>query len=156
MPDALPTMSRHLCAAFAILSLIAAAAVGRPVQASAPAEYPLSSAFKACVMRSGGVTAVLKNCLAAEHRLRDRELNRTYKSVMKQLRTQALRIRLRDSQRVWLRQRDQICQLAVDKSGMDGGTGGALVFDDCQVQRLGERILWLRKVPANPGYLTKV
>lgn len=115
-----------------------------------------SPAFKACMKQSGGVTASLRACLNTEYRTLDRELNVTYKSVMKQLKTKDLRTRLVNSQRVWIWRRDDQCQRKVDESGMKGGTAGDLVYDDCRVTMVRERIRWLKKVPSNPGYLSKV
>lgn len=115
-----------------------------------------SPAFKRCMKASGGVTASMRACISTEYGLLDRDLNATYRRVMRQLPTAHLRGRLRESQRVWLWRRDYDCNRAVDTSGFRGGTAGDLIYDDCQLTELRERLAWLRKVPANHGYLKKV
>jgi uncharacterized protein YecT (DUF1311 family) len=53
-----------------------------------------SPAFKRCMAASGGVTSKMRACLHAEYDRLDKELNLTYRSVMKQLNTKQLRERL--------------------------------------------------------------
>lgn len=115
-----------------------------------------SAAFESCVDNSGGVTAEMLACLSREYKRLDRRLNVTYRTVMKQLPTQNLRTRLRNSQRVWIWRRDDQCQRKVDASGAKGGTAGDLIYSNCRVTMLRERIRWLNKVPANHAYLSKV
>lgn len=115
-----------------------------------------SPVFSQCMEASGGITSEMKACLHAEYDRLDRELNVTYRSVMKQLRTQELRSRLLNSQRAWIWRRDFDCQMMADNSGAKGGTAADIIQDDCLVTTVRKRIEWLRKVPANPGYLTKV
>ena len=136
------------------VGLILAAAPATAVAASP--DIASSPALKACIARSGGVTASMRSCLAAEYRQLDRQLNITYRAVMKQLPTAALRKRLVESQRVWIWRRDDSCRLRAASSAGAGGTAGDLVYDDCRVSMVRQRIEWLRKVPANHGYLTKV
>ncbi|ASJ91949.1 hypothetical protein CBR61_14125 [Porphyrobacter sp. CACIAM 03H1] len=105
---------------------------------------------------SDGITSEMRACLHAEYNRLDRELNATYRSVMKQLRSKELRSRLVNSQRAWIWRRDYDCQLKAENSGFRGGTAADIIQDDCLVTSVRKRIEWLRKVPANPGYLTKV
>ena len=112
--------------------------------------------FSQCMRASGGITSDMRACLHAEYDRLDRQLNATYRSVMRQLRTKDLRTRLLNSQRAWIWRRDYDCQLKVDNSGFKGGTAADIIYDDCRVEAVRKRIQWLRKVPANPGYLTKV
>ena len=114
-----------------------------------------SPQLSACIKRSGGVTADMRACLADEYRRLDRDLNVTYKSVMQQL-TPRQRTRLKESQRAWIWRRDYDCKARVKAKPYAGGTAGDLVYDDCRVQKVRARIAWLKKVPANPGYLKKV
>ncbi|NJS13858.1 MAG: DUF1311 domain-containing protein [Sphingopyxis sp.] len=98
----------------------------------------------------------MRACLHAEYGLLDRQINITYKSTMKQLKTAHLQGRLVDSQRVFIWRRDYDCRAKADQSGAKGGTAWDLIYDDCRVVMVRKRIAWLKKVPANPGYLTKV
>ena len=52
------------------------------------------SQFKACIATANGITADMRACLAGEYDRLDKELNITYKSVMKELPTKALQQRL--------------------------------------------------------------
>jgi uncharacterized protein YecT (DUF1311 family) len=115
-----------------------------------------SPAFKRCMAASGGVTSDMRACLHSEYDRLDKELNITYRSVMKQLKTKQLKVRLVEVQRVWIWRRDFDCQSKVDSSGAKGGTAGDLIYDDCLVTTVRQRIAWLKKVPTNPRYLTKV
>lgn len=148
-----PRKAMSLVAAAAAVLLISLGSAASRAEARESAESPV---FSKCMKASGGVTSEMRACLHAEYKRLDRELNVTYKSVMKQLKTQDLRTRLVNSQRVWIWRRDNDCQLKVDNSGTKGGTAADLIYDDCLVTTVRKRIEWLRKVPANPGYLAKV
>lgn len=115
-----------------------------------------SAEFHACMKRAGGVTGDMLICLRSEYGRQDRELNRVYREVRSQVRTTILRNRLLHSQRAWIWRRDYDCQLKVDGSVAKGGTAGDLIYEDCRVTMVTKRIAWLKKVPKNPGYLTKV
>lgn len=115
-----------------------------------------STTFRQCMKASGGVTSAMKACLSGEYTRLDRELNVTYKSVMKQLKTPHLRTRLVESQRVWIWRRDFDCKLKVESSSAKGGTAGDIIYDDCRVEKVRDRIKWLKLVPQNPSYLKKV
>ncbi|QIG54542.1 DUF1311 domain-containing protein [Altererythrobacter sp. BO-6] len=143
-------------------AMIVAAAVSvalspQAVQAQAPASGSGRTAeFHACMKRAGGVTADMLICLRSEYGRQDRELNRVYREVRGKLRTTILRNRLLHSQRAWIWRRDYDCQLKVDGSGAKGGTAGDLIYEDCRVTMVTNRIAWLKKVPKNPGYLKRV
>lgn len=142
------------------LALVAAASVlFSPISAAQGQSHDSaagSATFSRCMKASGGVTSAMKACLSAEYTRLDRELNVTYKSVMKQLKTPHLRTRLVESQRVWIWRRDFDCKLRVENSGAKGGTAGDIIYDDCRVEKVRDRIKWLKLVPRNPSYLTKV
>ncbi len=140
----------------ALVAGLTAAIVPPPAAAAAPDPARSSPMLKACIARSGGVTASMRSCLADEYGRLDRQLNSTYRAVMKQLPTADLRGRLVQSQRVWIWRRDDVCRTRAASSPGAGGTAGDLVYDDCRVTMVRQRIDWLRMVPANPGYLTKV
>jgi uncharacterized protein YecT (DUF1311 family) len=115
-----------------------------------------SPALKICMENSSGVTADMRACLDAEYKRLDLDLNVTYASVMKQLKTKDLKTRLVNSQRAWIWRRDSYCKGAVERSGTAGGTASSLVLADCRITMVRKRIAWLKKVPKNPGYLSKV
>ena len=129
---------------------------GAATHADTPHKSENATALGNCIRASGGVTSDMRACLRAEYVRLDRELNTTYTAVMKQLKTERLRKRLVESQRVWIWRRDYDCELQRKESAGNGGTAGDLIYDDCVVLKVRERIQWLKKVPNNPGYLTKV
>jgi uncharacterized protein YecT (DUF1311 family) len=134
-----------------LLANFSSMAVGYPTVAS-----PASADFHSCVARSKGVTAEMQSCQSSEYALLDRTLNKTYKNVMAQLGKKELRARLVQSQRVWIWRRDEDCKAKIKASAIYGGSAADLVYQDCRINMVRERIVWLKKVPRNPGYLTKV
>lgn len=136
-------------------ALLAVATHSPATAAGARAAAAESATFKKCMKASGGVTAAMRACMGTEYARLDRQLNVTYRSVMKQLKTKQQRTRLVEVQRVWIWRRDNDC-LAKAKELGGGGTAGDLIYDDCRLDMVRKRIVWLTKVPANPGYLTKV
>jgi uncharacterized protein YecT (DUF1311 family) len=153
IPNVMPRHMMSFAAALAATTLFPLASSPASAATKPQAE---STEFSRCMKASGGVTADMKACLHTEYNRLDRELNATYKSVMRQLKTQHLRSRLVESQRVWIWRRDGDCRRKADASGFKGGTAADLIHDDCLVTTVRKRIGWLKKVPANPGYLTKV
>ena len=135
---------------------ICAVGLSQPALSASTSKVSASPALDACISRSGGVTSDMRACLASEYARLDTNLNKTYKKIMQQLRTKDLRTRLVNSQRVWIWRRDDQCRSKVEASGMSGGTAADLIYDDCRNKLVRERIIWLNKVPKNPGYLTKV
>jgi uncharacterized protein YecT (DUF1311 family) len=115
--------------------------------AAEPKEPELSPAFKQCIMGSGGVTATMQDCMAAEYRLVDRELNAAYRDALRRLPGKAARSQLQSLQRAWLKTRWDACAGEVEKSGMTGGSGGGLIEDNCRLRVLAERRQWLRGYP---------
>ena len=136
--------------------MLFAACLSQPALSASTSKVSTSPALDACISRSGGVTSDMRACLASEYGRLDTNLNKTYKKIMQQLRTKDLRTRLVNSQRVWIWRRDDRCRSKVEASGMRGGTAADLIYDDCRNKLVRERIIWLNKVPKNPGYLTKV
>ncbi len=139
-----------------VSAILVAAGLSLPAISASTGKVSESPALDACISRSGGVTSDMRACLASEYGRLDINLNKTYKKIMQQLRTKDLRTRLVHSQRVWLWRRDDQCRSKVEASGMSGGTAADLIYDDCRNKLVRDRIIWLNKVPKNPGYLAKV
>ena len=134
-----------------LLANLSSTPVGLQTAASAA-----STDFHSCIARSKGVTSEMQSCQWSEYAELDRALNRTYKNVMAQLGTKKLRERLVQSQRVWIWRRDEGCKTKIQASPINGGSAADLVLQDCRINMVRERIQWLKKVPSNPGYLSKV
>lgn len=112
-----------------------------------------SDEFRTCVENSKGVTVNMLDCLADEHRRAERELDRAYSILFKQLKSRALRDRLAETQRIWIRHRDDDCKRRVEDAGLAGASGGALIYSDCMLTSATRRITWLGMVSADPGVL---
>ena len=129
---------------FAVLlaAMHASPGTGAPATGSAP---PLSNgkAYQSCLDHSGGVTATMRACAAAEYRRLDRELDLTWRKTMARLGDTQAKDRLRTEQRTWLQMRKQECDRQVEGSGMYGGTGADLIADTCAIAQLEKRIAWL-------------
>lgn len=87
----------------AVAGLLAASAGS--VAAAQPAAEDRSPAFRQCVRDSGGVTAAMRTCMADEYRRLDKVLNAAYRGALRRLQNDAARVRLRDAQRAWLKDR---------------------------------------------------
>ena len=142
------------CVALAAMAVLAS--MSSSVAAKGVNTEEGSIEFRNCMKEAGGITSEMRACLHTEYGLLDRQINITYKSTMKQLKTVELRNTLVRSQRTFIWQRDFDCKLKADESGTKGGTAWDLIYDDCRVTKVRNRIAWLKKVPANPRYLTKV
>lgn len=142
------------------MALMAVGATAMPYNAAALAELPvhertleesaalyneLSDDFRRCIRRSGGVTANMQDCMAAEYARLDRQLNVAYTRAMGELTTNQARKDLRGLQRGWLRERWSSCRVDMERAG--GGSAGDLIYGDCQLREIARRILWLG---ANP------
>ncbi|MFZ7337334.1 lysozyme inhibitor LprI family protein [Comamonas jiangduensis] len=118
-----------------LLAGMAALCLSAPMAVQAQQPATLSPAFAACMDRSGGVTAAMHECIAAEHRLQDQQLNRNYKALMAEL-TPARKQQLKAAQRLWLQYREANCGFYADP---DGGTLAGIAAADCVLQMTANR-----------------
>ena len=75
---------------------------------TASADDGLSSAYKICMDRSGGVTLNMQECITAETGRHDARLNQNYKAALQTL-DAPQQEDLRDAQRAWITFRDSEC-----------------------------------------------
>lgn len=127
-----PAAKSHTLWAAALLAASSTLAVPAVAQPSAP---QLSANFAACMDKSGGVTAEMHSCIAAEHTRQDQQLNRNYQVLMAEL-TPARKKQLQTAQRLWLQYRDANCQFYADP---DGGTMAGIAAADCVLQMTASR-----------------
>lgn len=104
-------------------------------QIAAADDAGLSKQFSACMERSGGATANMLDCIAAEAKLQDARLNTSYKEVIAQL-SPARKKQLQDAQRAWLKYRDANCNFYADP---EGGTMAAVSSNDCVMSATASR-----------------
>lgn len=107
------------------------------------AEPRLSPAFGKCIKSTRGVTDAMRDCTAQEYERLDRELNETWRVTMARVPDDRARSRLRQLQREWIKTRWAECDQQVAQSGMGGGTGGLLIYDNCQLEVIARRLSWL-------------
>ena len=139
-----------------IISLLLLANLSSPAVGYQTIAFAASDSFHSCIARTKGITAEIQTCQANEYARLDQQLNQTYKNIMAQLGTKKLRIRLVQSQKVWIWRRDEDCRTKIQASVINGGSAADLVYHDCRIKMVRDRIHWLKKVPRNPGYLSKV
>lgn len=123
-----------LHALWAAALLVSSSTLPMPAAAQ-PSESPLSASYDACMDKSGGVTAEMHACIAAEHTRQDQQLNRNYQVLMAEL-TPARKKQLQTAQRLWLQYRDANCQFYADP---DGGTAAGVAAADCVLQMTAHR-----------------
>jgi uncharacterized protein YecT (DUF1311 family) len=90
--------------------------------------------FDACMARSSGVTADMLDCLGAETRRQDAQLNANYRAAMKTL-PAAKQSELASAERAWIKQRDSKC--APDT---DGGTVAQVNSASCVLEMTAQRV----------------
>jgi uncharacterized protein YecT (DUF1311 family) len=81
-------------------------------------------------------------CIYTEWDRLDRVLNANYRSAMAKMPNRQARDRLRNAQRVWLRQRDEDC--SVENAG--GHTAYELALHQCEIDELIRRVAWLKRL----------
>ncbi len=101
-----------------------------------------STAFRACMRRSGGTTVDMRDCSAQEYERVDAQLNANYRRVMGRL-PQSQQQLLRASQRRWLANRWNVCE---DLPEYEGGTLDLIIRDGCTLNELIRRTLWLGRL----------
>ncbi len=108
-------------------------------------EKQYSVTYNNC-MNSGdavrGVTPAMGACITAEMAYQDTRLNAEYKKVMQGL-SATKKIKLRLSERVWIKERDEKCQ--EEYATYEGGTMASLAYGTCIINETISRTMWLKK-----------
>ena len=98
-------------------------------------EVELSKEYSACIENSGGVTVNMLDCIAAETKRQDAQLNKAYKEVMGELSPERKK-QLRTAQRLWIKYRDANCNFYADP---DGGTYAQVSANECFLNETASR-----------------
>jgi uncharacterized protein YecT (DUF1311 family) len=106
-------------------------------------EEAYSPAYKACMDKSGGVTADMLDCGNKEYSKLDAALNAAYRAASKDLSPEQRNL-LRDTQRSWLAYRDSSCSF-MSRLG-DRGTMASLTDQSCMMSVTAERTRWLKSL----------
>lgn len=115
-----------------------------------PQIHPIDADFGAAIERSGGVTVDIRNAQASAYDRWDAELNRLYRTLMRQLDGGVRRDALREAQRAWLAwdAAEADSDLAMQE---DNGSAGPLIIADQAIDRRRTRACTLYRLqPTTP------
>lgn len=115
-----------LCAALTIIAVPHAAGAH---------DAGLSKQHAACMGNSGGTTVGMIDCITAETKRQDAQLNKAYKALMAEL-SASRKTQLQEAQRAWIKYRDANCGFYYDP---DGGTLAAVNANDCVMSATANR-----------------
>ena len=124
-----------------LLAFLAIALTALPSQAKIVQVY--TPAYDICQKASDGITVKVRDCIKAEHKIQDRNLNQLYRIVKAKL-SQQLQEKLQQTQRHWIAYRDMHCDMMQIAEG--GGTLGPVLNDECVLQLTISRIEQLEKI----------
>lgn len=113
-----------------------AAALAVLLCGAAQAEEPkYTTAYTACVDKSGGVTVEMLNCGGAELDVQDKRLNESYRALMAALPGKD-KPALKTSQRDWLKSRKSTCDF---HSKVADGSMTSLIVQSCYLDAVARR-----------------
>ena len=126
--------------------IVAAALSLSPLLVAAADEPPnvdryYSKTYNDCMAAAGGSTYPTIDCIASEHDIWDKEMNRLYLALIS-ARSSPERTRLRDEQRAWLRRETARCDHAGDDEA--GGSLQRVEINQCYLDETVRRTLYLR------------
>jgi uncharacterized protein YecT (DUF1311 family) len=98
--------------------------------------------LKICIDKSGGVTVAMIDCINAEAKIQDRQLNANYQSLLALL-SEPRKRELLESQRAWLKFRELNCKFYYDP---EGGTMARIAANDCFLNATAQRAAELKSL----------
>jgi uncharacterized protein YecT (DUF1311 family) len=141
---AIPIFALVPCPAALMAKPLARTDFSRFVLTEAMSQQMRSDAYVTCMAESGGVTSSLRECIGTEYQRVDVRLNASYKRTLARL-SMPSQAKLRGEQRTWLKTRLQKCER--DLEGDKDGTIWLIEMDNCALQELIRRTLWIgRKI----------
>jgi len=105
-------------------------------------KLPYSPDFDKCIDKSGGNTALMRECSTQEYNRLDKMLNANYRKAMRAL-DKKLQAKLRNAQRLWLKYRDAKCDLYYS---LTGGTLDLLAGDSCLLDMTARKVKELEEL----------
>lgn len=94
---------------------------------------PLRPGYDRCLEKTRGVTVEMNSCIGIEFDFQDQRLNAAYKALRQSL-SEAERIKLRDEEREWIKEKNTSCAPPAD-----GGTADMLGANECRLTRTAVR-----------------
>lgn len=113
-------------------------------------ETRLSTEYESCVSLSGGVIAVLRRCAAREYAGLRVKLGATWFAAIARMPNDRERSRLRRIQDRWMKGRWRDCRKQAALTAQEGGPLGRLVYQDCQLKVIAQRLSWLEAYRPEP------
>lgn len=124
---------------YVVMGLLACGGVG-----ISHAEVKLSKQYETCMDKSVGVTSKMHACISGETQRQDARLNKAYKALTATLNSTRKKALL-DTQRTWIKYRDQNCKFYVDPNGGSlAGINGGICMMETTASRATELENFLR------------
>lgn len=122
-----------------LLAVLPAAAI------AAPTAMQIDTTLEACLSKSEGADAKMKECLSVAYQAMDARMNAVYQLLIRQLRKPESASLLRDAQRRWLSYRDAETKFAYAADPNQGGTAQGLASVDLAYALVKERTTALER-----------
>jgi uncharacterized protein YecT (DUF1311 family) len=139
---AIPIFALMLCPAALSAKLAARIDYSRFVLSEAMSQHMRSDAYVTCMVEAGGVTSSLRECIGTEYQRVDVLLNASYKRTLARL-SKTSQAKLRGEERSWLKTRSDRCEADLEED--KGGTIWLIEMDNCELQELIRRTLWIER-----------
>jgi len=106
-----------------------------------------SAVYAACIADSGGATAVILDCMAAEIRRQEAELDRWSRRFLRTLDPESA-TRWQETQRLWRSYRDRQCAFFHHPRS---GSGGVVDVQQCVLEETARHLTVVRALVENAG-----
>jgi uncharacterized protein YecT (DUF1311 family) len=104
----------------------------------------ISSNYDRCMDRSGGITSNMLDCIGAENKRLDIDLDKTYRDIYQNLLPNSRRVLERD-QKAWKEKTRRRCERDPDMAMFDGGSYTTVIYSECFRGQTAARIEWLKE-----------
>lgn len=98
-------------------------------------ESGLTKVYTVCMEKTGDTTVGMIDCMMAETKRQDVQLNKAYKALMADL-PASRKTQLQEIQRMWMKYRDANCSFYFDP---EGGTQARVSANECVMNTTAER-----------------
>jgi uncharacterized protein YecT (DUF1311 family) len=139
---AIPIFALMLCPAAVLAKPLAAEDYSHFVLTGAASKHMRSNTYVTCMVEAGGVTSSMRECIGAEYQRIDVRLNASYKRTLARL-SKTSQAKLRGEERFWLKTRSDRCEADLEED--KGGTIWLIEMDNCALQELIRRTLWIER-----------
>jgi uncharacterized protein YecT (DUF1311 family) len=139
---AIPIFALVLCPTALMAKPAARTDYSRFVLTEAMSQQMRSDAYVTCMAESGGVTSSMRECIGTEYQRVDVRLNASYKRTLARL-SNPSQAKLRSEQRAWLKTRLDKCERDLEED--KGGTIWLIEMDNCALQELIRRTIWIER-----------